>query len=176
MKIEPLCIRGAYRIEIEPVTDDRGFFARTWCADTFAALGLSAEPKQCSLSFNARRGTLRGMHWQAAPFAEAKLVRCTQGALYDVLLDLRSGSPTCGQWTAVELTAVNRRAVYVPEGVAHGFQTLVDGTEALYLISEPYRPEMARGVRWDDPAFGIAWPDGPRTISERDLAFPDWQP
>jgi dTDP-4-dehydrorhamnose 3,5-epimerase len=157
--------------------DDRGFFARTWCRDEFAAAGIPTDWVQCNVSFNRRAGTLRGMHWQAAPHEEAKLVRCTAGAAYDVVLDVRAGSPTRGNWVAIELTAANHRAVFIPGGFAHGFQTLADGTEMFYHMSATYRPEDARGVRWDDPAFGIAWPPcGQRVIAPRDLSFPDFAP
>ena len=174
MKLVPLLLPNAYRIEVEPVSDDRGFFARTWCAEQLAALGLNANVSQCSISFNAKVGTLRGMHYQAAPREEAKVVRCTQGAIYDVLLDLRPESPTYLRWVAEELDARNRHALYIPEGVAHGFQTLTDEAEVFYQISEGYQPELARGVRWDDPAFGIVWPDSVRTISQRDREYPDF--
>ena len=169
-------LAGAWVIEVEPSSDERGLFARTFDADLFAERGLSAELVQCSTSFNRRAGTLRGMHYQAEPHGECKLVRCTAGAAFDVLVDLRPESPTYRAWDGVALSAENRRSVYVPRGVAHGFQTLVDGTELLYLIDTPYVPDAARGVRWDDPAFGIEWPDPPaeRTISERDRSFPDY--
>jgi dTDP-4-dehydrorhamnose 3,5-epimerase len=177
MRFVETAVAGAWVIELEPVADERGMFARTFDADLFAERGLSPALAQCSTSFNHRAGTLRGLHYQAEPHAECKLVRCTAGAACDVLVDLRPESPTYRRWHAVELSADNRRSVYVPRGVAHGFQTLVDGTELLYLIDTPYVPEAARGVRWDDPAFGIAWPDPPaqRTISERDRGFPDYQ-
>ncbi len=152
----------------EPRRDERGFFARTWCREEFAAHGLNPNLVQCSISFNAKRGTLRGMHYQAMPHQEAKLVRCTRGAIYDVVLDLRPGSPTFGQWHAAELTADNRQMVYIPEGVAHGLQTLSDDTEVFYQISEFYHPESSRGVRWNDPAFGITWPISEPILSERD--------
>jgi dTDP-4-dehydrorhamnose 3,5-epimerase len=167
-------LAGAFVIEPEPREDERGLFARTWCREEFAARGLNTAWAQCNVSFNNRRGTLRGLHYQAGPYAEVKLVRCTAGAAYDVIVDLRPGSPTCRRWAAVELTARNRRAVYIPAGFAHGFQTLADGTELFYQMSELYHPESARGARWDDPALGIAWPECPeRVISPRDLAFPD---
>ncbi|HZP83020.1 MAG TPA: dTDP-4-dehydrorhamnose 3,5-epimerase [Chthonomonadaceae bacterium] len=168
-------IKGAYILDIEPREDERGFFARTWCREEFAAHGLNTSLVQCNLSFNTRKGTLRGMHYQAAPHAEAKLVRCTLGALYDVVLDLRPDSATFCQWVAVELTATNRRMLYIPEGCAHGFQTLEDATEVFYQMSEFYHPESARGVRWNDPAFGIAWPPGERIISARDQEYGDFR-
>lgn len=166
---------GVVVVEPEPRADDRGFFARAWCRDEFAAHGLTANWVQCNVSFNHRAGTLRGMHWQAAPHEEVKLVRCTAGAAYDVILDLRPTSPAFKQWVSVEITAANRRAVYIPAGCAHGYQTLADATELFYQMSEFYRPESARGTRWDDPTFGIVWPpcDG-RIIAPRDLTFPDF--
>lgn len=175
MLFKPLIIPGAFVIDLELVWDERGFFARTFCREEFEIRGLIAEFVQCSLSFNIRRGTLRGMHYQAAPHGEAKLVRCTRGAIYDVLLDLRPSSPAHLQWEAVELSADNRRMVYIPEGVAHGFQTLEDETEIFYQMSQPYAPDAARGVRWDDQAFGIDWPPAERTISLRDRTYPDFR-
>lgn len=166
---------GAFVIEPERRKDARGFFARTWCQREFAEHGLSARLVQCNISFNARRGTLRGLHYQAEPFPEAKLVRCTQGALYDVIVDLRPASPTYKQWLTVELTADNRHQLYIPEGLAHGFQTLTDDVEVFYQMSEFYQPDAARGVRWDDPAFGIEWPSTElRIISAKDLSYPGW--
>ncbi len=174
MRFVPTKLAGAFVIEPEPRADERGLFARTWCRDEFAAHGLTTSWVQCNVSFNHRTGTLRGMHYQADPHPEVKLVRCTRGAAYDVIADLRPGSPTYRQWVAVELTADNRRAVYVPGGFAHGFQTLADETELFYQMSEFYHPESARGVRWDDPALGIEWPPcAGRVISERDRSFPD---
>ena len=175
MVFRATALDGAWVVDIEPSEDERGMFARTFDADEFRARGLSADFVQSSTSYNVRAGTLRGLHLQADPHAECKLVRCTAGAAYDVLVDLRPDSPTRLRWEAVELTAANRRAVYVPRGVAHGFQTLADGTELLYMIDRPYVPEAARGVRWDDPAVGVDWPDpgGERTISERDRGLPD---
>lgn len=170
---------GSHVVEPERIQDARGFFARTFSADEFAAHGLDARVEQCSTSFNARRGTLRGLHYQATPHAEAKLVRCTRGAIYDVAVDLRADSPTYLRWVAAELTADNGRALYVPEGCAHGFQTLADASEVLYQISSAYVPEAARGVRWDDPAFAIEWPPAPpggRTMAERDAQYPDFAP
>ena len=165
-------IEGLVVIEPEPLTDHRGSFARTWCSQEFARHGLSPLLLQCSVSFNSRRGTLRGMHYQAPPFAEAKLVSCPRGAIYDVALDLREGSPTFRQWWAVELTESNRTMLYVPEGCAHGFQTLTDGAEVFYQISQHYDAASARGVRWNDPAFGITWPITTGiTISARDQNY-----
>jgi dTDP-4-dehydrorhamnose 3,5-epimerase len=163
-------------VEIEPIADERGFFARTWCRDEFQALGLSIVVEQNSISFNRKKGTLRGMHYQASPNEEVKLVRCTRGAIYDVILDLRPDSCTFCRWFAVELTADNAKAVYVPAGFAHGFQTLCDQSEVSYQISATYRPEMARGVRWDDPAFQIDWPIPSPILSARDHSFPDYSP
>jgi len=170
----PTALPGAFVIELERLEDERGFFARTWCAREFEAHGLNPRLVQCSTSFNRRRGTLRGMHWQAAPHEEAKLVRCTAGAIHDVVLDLRSDSPAYLKHVAVELSAANHRALYIPEGCAHGFQTLADDSEVFYQMTEFHSPEHARGVRWDDPAFGLPWPAGERTMSERDRSYPDF--
>jgi len=163
---------GVWVIDPEPSTDERGFFARTWCAREFEARGLTAELAQCSVSWNRTRGTVRGLHYQAAPHEEAKLVRCTRGAVHDVALDLRPGSPTRHRWTAVELSADTRRMLFVPEGVAHGFQTLVDDTEVFYQISRFHQPDAQRGVRWHDPALGIRWPVRDAIVSARDAALP----
>ena len=171
MKFISAGIAGAYIIEPEPIEDERGFFARTFCKEEFAARGLTDTIAQCSVSFNMNRGTLRGIHYQVAPHEEAKTVRCSRGGVYDVLLDLRDHSATFGRWRAIELTAENRRMVYIPEGVAHGFQTLADATEVLYQMSRAYEPASARGARWDDPAFGIRWPLAPSRISARDANF-----
>jgi dTDP-4-dehydrorhamnose 3,5-epimerase len=168
-----LSLRGVFLIELKPSTDERGFFARTFSVSEFAEHGLNPAIAQCSVSFNDRRGTLRGMHYQAEPYGEAKLVRCTQGAIYDVALDLRPDSETYRRWCAVELTAENRRMLYIPDGVAHGFQTLADRSEVLYQISRSYEPRAARGVRWDDPVLGINWPEAPQVISERDRSYPN---
>ena len=173
MRYEPAGLDGAWILELEPHDDDRGFFARVWCAEEFRARGMKDRLAQCSLSFSRRAGTLRGMHFQAPPAEEAKVVRCVRGAVYDVLLDLRPASPSYRKWIARELTAENRRSVYVPEGFAHGFLTLTDDTEVLYLISAPHAPALVRGVRWNDPAFGIEWPRSPAVISERDRTYPD---
>ncbi len=167
---------GGFVVDLERLEDERGFFARSWCQQEFGARGLNPRLIQCNVSFNKKRGTLRGMHYQAKPYAEAKLVRCTRGAVYDVIIDLRGDSPAYLQWDAVELTEENRRMVYVPEGCAHGFQTLVDGAEVFYQMSEMYRPEYARGVRWNDPAFGIRWPEAERIISAHDDSYPDFVP
>lgn len=167
-------IAGAFEIDLERKFDDRGFFARSWCKREFEDQGLDSKLVQCSISFSTSRGTLRGMHYQTAPFAETKLVRCTQGAIYDVVLDLRPGSATFREWIAVILTAESRNMIYVPKGCAHGFLTLQDQTEVFYQMSEIYNPESARGVRWDDPAFQIVWPDSVEAISERDRSYPDF--
>jgi dTDP-4-dehydrorhamnose 3,5-epimerase len=167
-------VAGAWIVEPERHVDDRGFFARTWCATEFARHGLSPRLVQASVSYNPRCGTLRGLHYQVAPQAEAKLVRCTRGAIYDVAVDLRPDSPTFRQHAAVVLDADNRLALYVPEGCAHGFQTLADDTEVLYQMSAFYTPDSARGVRWDDPAFAIPWPPADRIIADRDRHFLDF--
>jgi dTDP-4-dehydrorhamnose 3,5-epimerase len=172
-------VAGVYFAEPERIEDERGFFARTFSAAEFAARGLDTRVEQCSTSFNARRGTLRGLHFQAAPHGEAKLVRCTRGAIFDVAVDLRPDSPSYLRWVGAELSAGNGRALYIPEGCGHGFQTLVDDSEVHYQISTAYVPEAARGVRWDDPAFGIDWPPAPpggRTMSARDAGYPDFTP
>lgn len=175
MKFIPLTIPGAFRIEPEPVTDERGHFVRLWCAREAEAAGLDSRVVQCSASLNRHRGTLRGMHYQSAPHAEAKLVRCTRGALFDVLLDLRTASPTHLKWEAVELTARNGLQVYIPEGVAHGFLTLEDDTEVVYQMSEFHHPGSGRGVRWNDPAFGIEWPMAAPILSGQDASYPDFR-
>lgn len=167
-------LKGAFIIEPERIEDERGFFARTFCRNEFEAHGLNPHLVQCSLSFNKKKGTLRGMHYQTSPHEETKLARCTRGAIYDVMLDLRPTSQTFKQWVSVELTGENRWMVYIPEGVAHGFQTIQDETEVLYQMSEFFHPECARGVRWDDQKFGIEWPSAELIISERDGAYPDF--
>lgn len=167
---------GAYLVELEPHGDTRGFFARTWCRREFEEHGLETELAQCSISYNTRRGTLRGMHWQTAPSEEAKLVRCTAGAIHDVIIDVRPDSPTYLQHLAVELTQGDRRALYVPRGVAHGFQTLTADCEVFYQMSEFFAPEQSRGIRWNDPQFGIIWPIPNPIILDRDNAYPDFVP
>lgn len=171
-------LNGAWVIDLDLLGDERGWFARTFDAGEFAARGLNPDVAQCNASFNARRGTLRGMHYQAEPHGESKLVRCVRGAIFDVAVDLREGSPTLRRWHGVELSAENRLAFYIPPGLAHGFQTLSDDAEVLYQMGSPYVPEAARGVRWDDPAFAIDWPQpsGDRVISEKDRLYPDFEP
>lgn len=175
MKFASTPLAGAHLLEIEPAVDERGFFARTWCQREFDAQGLDSRLVQCSVSFNARRGTLRGMHYQARPHEEAKVVRCTRGRIYDVLVDLRPESATYKKWHGVVLDAVSHRALYIPPGVAHGFLTLEDDTEVLYQISTFYQPDAARGVRWNDPTFGIHWPEAVTVVSARDRSYPDFQ-
>jgi dTDP-4-dehydrorhamnose 3,5-epimerase len=167
---------GAWLVDVERAADERGFFARTHCRNEFAARGLAMEFRQSSISYNQRRATLRGMHYQARPHAEAKLVRCTAGAVFDVIVDVRPSSPSCRRWFGTELTAANRRALYIPEGFAHGFISLSDGAEILYMISADHVPDSGRGFRWDDPAIGIDWPLAPATISARDAGYPPFDP
>lgn len=177
MRFVPTTLEGAYVVEPERHEDARGFFARTWAQDELLQHGLDSRLSQCSISRNTNAGTLRGMHFQTEPHAETKLVRCTSGAIFDVIVDLRPGSPTHAEWIGVELTAESGTALYIPKGFAHGFQTLVDGAEVFYMISDPYVPEAASGVRWDDPAFGIDWPPAEaRVINERDRSYPDYRP
>jgi dTDP-4-dehydrorhamnose 3,5-epimerase len=172
LKFLPTSLAGAFVVELEPIEDERGFFARSFCQNEFRSHGLDPAIAQCNVSLNRRRGTLRGLHYQAPPHEEAKLVRCTRGAICDVIVDLRHGSATRGQWFAVELSADNHRALYVPRGFAHGFQTLADDSEVLYQMSEFYRPGSERGIRWDDPAIGIQWPIADPVVSARDRAYP----
>lgn len=167
-------IPGIFEVRPEPLHDNRGFFARTWCQKEFEAHGLNPQLVQCNLSYSRRRGTLRGLHYQAAPYAEAKLVRCTHGAIYDVAVDLRPQSPTFRQWISAILRSEQRHMLYIPEGCAHGFLTLEDDCEVFYQMSQIYDPPSARGVRWDDPSFGIAWPEKVEVISERDRGYPDF--
>ncbi len=167
-------LRGAYIIELEKREDERGFFARAWCQDEFEAQGLVARIVQANLSFTKKQGTLRGMHYQIAPHAETKLVRCTRGAIYDVIIDLRPDSPSYLQWVGVELTADNYRMLFVPEGFAHGFQTLTDNTDVTYPVSAFYTPGAEQGLRYNDPAFGIRWPLEVQVISEKDQNWPDF--
>jgi dTDP-4-dehydrorhamnose 3,5-epimerase len=167
-------LKGAYVIDPERIEDERGFFARTWCQREFEKHGLEAAVAQCSISFNQKTGTLRGMHFQTAPHAERKLVRCTAGIVYDVIVDLRRKSETFRHWFATELSADNRRMLFIPEGFAHGFLTLTDNTEVYYQISEYHVPESSRGVRWNDPAFAISWPSCPQIVSQRDTEYADF--
>jgi dTDP-4-dehydrorhamnose 3,5-epimerase len=173
MNFRRTSISEAWVIEPERLEDERGFFARTWDPEVFAERGLNPQLAQCSISYNRARGTLRGLHYQAVPYEEAKLVRCTAGAIFDVAVDLRRDSSTFRDWFGVELSAENRLALYVPEGCAHGFVTLDDDSEVHYQISQPYVPEAARGVRWNDPAFGITWPSEVVVINERDRSYPE---
>lgn len=167
-------LRGAFVIEPERIEDERGFFARTWCKNEFEAHGLNTELVQCNISYNARRGTVRGMHYQIAPCEETKLVRCTRGSIYDVIVDLRRESPTYREWFGLTLDAENGLMLYIPAGFAHGFQTLANGTEVSYQMSEFFAPEYARGVRWDDSAIEIRWPLPVSCIAPKDLAFPEY--
>lgn len=164
-------LRGAYVVELEKHEDERGFFARSWCAQEFSSKGLDTQLVQCNVSFNKLKGTLRGLHYQLPPYAETKLVRCTSGALYDVIVDLRAESPTFLKWFGVELAAKNYRMLYIPKRFAHGFQTLEDGTEIFYQMTEFYTPDASRGIRWNDPRLGIVWPEADRTISNKDQEY-----
>ncbi len=169
---------GAWVIELEELGDERGWFARTFDSEEFESRGLNPAIVQCNASFNARAGTVRGMHYQAEPHGESKLVRCVRGAIFDVAVDLRADSPVRCRWHGVELSGENRRAFYIPAGLAHGFQTLTDDCDVLYQMGHRYVPEAARGVRFDDPAFGIEWPrpPGQRILSDRDRSYPDFRP
>lgn len=169
-------LKGAYLIEIEPIEDERGFFARSFCRNELKAHEIDMEIVQCNISYNKRKGTLRGMHYQAAPYQEGKIVSCTRGSIYDVIIDLRDDSSTYCKWIAVGLSALRRNMLYVPKGFAHGFLTLEDNTEVFYHMSEFYAPGYGRGVRWNDPAFGIEWPDNVSVISNQDKSFPDFTP
>ncbi len=175
MIFEPLALAGSYLIQPEALADERGFLARTFCSRAFAENGLNEHLRQCNISFNSIKQTLRGMHYQSPPHEEAKLVRCTQGAAHHVILDLRGDSETYLEWASVELNSDNRHMLYVPEGVAHGFVTLADATEIFYQMSEFHTPGCEAGIRWNDPAFNIAWPVQPAIISERDSSFADFQ-
>ena len=168
-------LKGAYIIELERLEDERGFFARSFCQKEFEEHGLNPHVAQCNISYNKKRGTLRGMHYQAAPYEEAKLVSCIKGAIYDVIIDLRRKSSICCQWFAVELNAEDFRMLYIPEGFAHGFQTLADETVVFYQMSEFYHPECVRGVRWDDPEFAVKWPEiNEQIISDKDRNYPNF--
>jgi dTDP-4-dehydrorhamnose 3,5-epimerase len=172
MIFHELQIKGAYVIDLDRREDPRGFFARAWCQREFEQQDLIHRLAQCNISFNLHRGTLRGLHYQVAPHSEVKLVRCTRGAIFDVLVDLRQDSHTFRQWQGLELTADNYRMLYVPEGFAHGYQTLVDNAEVFYQVSEFYHPAAERGLRWDDPAFGVQWPIPDPIISDKDRGWP----
>jgi len=167
-------LSGVFRIVPELIHDERGFFARSWCQQDFASHGLNSRVAQCNISLSSKKGTLRGMHYQSTPFAETKLVRCTRGSIFDVALDLRPDSATYKCWVGAILTAKNREMLSIPEGCAHGFLTLEDDCEVFYQVSETYHPEAACGVRWNDPAFAIAWPEQVKVISQRDAAYPDF--
>ena len=174
MKFLPLPLQGAFLIEPEPVTDKRGFFARSFCANEFERHGLETRFVQCNISFNKKKGTLRGMHFQGAQYKETKLVRCTTGSIYDVIVDIRQESSTYKKWFATDLSAASRRMLYVPNGFAHGFLTLEDNTEVFYQMTEIYHPEYSRGVRWDDPELAIDWPQEVIIVSDRDQQYPDF--
>ncbi len=171
MKFSELALHDVFALDAELSVDERGSFTRTFCVDEFVAHGLESRVAQCSVSVNDRSGTLRGMHFQLAPFEETKVVRCTRGAIFDVVVDLRPASPTVGKWLALELRARDGRSVYIPTGCAHGFLVLEDDTAVEYLISAPYAPDHTRGVRWDDPAIAIEWPFVPTIVSARDRSF-----
>lgn len=175
MNCLPTSVEGAFLIEPSVLSDERGFFLRAFCAQTFAEFGLETDFVQSNLAGSVHRGTLRGMHYQVAPYEEAKLVRCVRGSIYDVVLDLRPASATLGQWFGSELSSENRKMLYVPPGCAHGYLTLASNTEVYYLVSAPYSPQSERGVRWDDPKFSIEWPQtSGLTLSDKDRAWPDF--
>lgn len=176
MKFIETELKGAFIVEPDFLEDERGFFARTWCRKEFEQHGLNPNLVQCNISFNRNKGTLRGLHYQASPFEEAKIVRCTMGSIYDVIIDLRPHSKTFMCWISAELSAKNRRMIYIPEGFAHGFQTLENDAEVFYQMSEFYSQEHARGVRWNDPQFNIEWPDVTRVISDKDKDFENFNP
>ncbi len=169
-----LSLKGAFLIQPERAADERGFFARSWCTREFAARGLNGALVQCNLSFNDKAGTVRGLHYQKAPHGEAKMVTCFQGAIYDVIVDLRPESPTCGHWLGVELSGENLLSLYIPEGFAHGFQTLTDRTLVFYQMSEFFHPQSAAGIRWDDAALQITWPLTVSVISPKDRQLASW--
>ena len=169
-------LTGAFIIEPEKLADERGFFARTWCKREFNSHGLNPNLVQCNISFNKIKGTIRGMHYQSAPYEEAKLVRCTKGKIYDVIIDIRPESLTYKQWISVELSAANHKSIYIPEGFAHGFQSLKDNTEVFYQMGEFYQPECACGIRWNDPQFNVIWPFEAITISDKDKNWDDFKP
>jgi dTDP-4-dehydrorhamnose 3,5-epimerase len=176
MRFAATPLAGAYLVEIAKIGDERGFFGRSWCQREMAEHGLDSQIAQINTSFSRHRGTLRGLHFQIAPYQESKLIRCTRGAIFDVIVDLRPGSPSCGQWYGAELTADNHLALYSPKGFAQGFITLQDDSEITYIASEPYAPGKDRGIRWDDPQFGIQWPLQPVAMSDKDRQWPDFTP
>ena len=176
VKFTATAVAGAWLVDLEKREDERGFFARSWCRDEFTRQGLNPNLAQANVAFTGAAGTLRGLHYQVAPHEEAKLVRCTAGAIFDVLVDLRRTSPTFKRWVGAELTAANRQMLYIPEGCAHGYLTLQPESETFYLVSAPYHGAAERGVRWNDPAFAIQWPLQPTLISAKDLAYPDFAP
>ena len=175
MQFSPLPVQGAFLVDLEPHADERGFFARSFCSEEFAKLGLTSVFPQSNLSRNPRAGTLRGMHHAVAPSAESKLVRCVSGAIFDAIVDVRPDSPSYLQSFGAELSRDNGKALFIPAGVAHGFLTLTADSDVLYQMGDTFRPDTARGARWDDPAFGIAWPARPELISERDASYPDFE-
>lgn len=175
MKFTETKLKGAFILELQEMRDDRGYFARTFCTRELEEHGLISDVKQANMSWNDKAGTLRGMHFQFAPYEETKLIRCTQGALYDVIIDLRKGSDTYRQWIGVELSADNHKALFVPRDFAHGFITLTANTEAFYMVSQSYQPGSEGGIRWNDPQFAIDWPIEPEVISEKDAAWPDYE-
>ena len=172
MRLTPIYLTGAFIVDIERHSDFRGFFSRIYCTEEFSARGISKQPVQSNISFNSVRGTLRGIHYQRPPYAEAKLIRCIAGKIFDVIVDLRENSPTCYRWFSMELDSVARRAIYIPEGFAHGFQTLEDESEVHYEMFSPHQPESAQGLRWNDPALAINWPLEVTSISEKDQSYP----
>ena len=174
MKFVETSLKGVFLVESEVIEDGRGFFARSWCEEEFKTAGLVTEIAQANISFNYHSGTIRGMHFQDSPYSEVKLVRCTQGAVFDVVIDIRTESPTYGQWFGANLLPERCNGMYVPAGCAHGFQTLADNSEVHYLMSSPYNRDSSNGLRYDDPAFGIAWPKPAVAVSEKDLSWPVW--
>lgn len=175
MIFEPAEIEGAFVVSMEPHGDERGWFARAWCEEEFRAVGVDIRAVQTNVSFNVHRGTIRGLHWQVEPYGETKLVRCTAGRVFDVAVDLRRGSSTYGRWQGVHLQAGDQKLVFVPEGCAHGYQALTDGAEISYQVSHAYVPGAERGIRWDDPAFGIEWPVTEAIVSGKDASWPDFE-
>lgn len=175
MKFIETKLPGAHIVELNRISDERGFFARSFCKEEFEQHGMISEVVQANLSWNERKGTLRGMHYQHDPYQETKFIRCTRGSIYDVIIDLRKHSPSYGEWLGVELTADNRSALYVPRDFAHGFITLEDKTEVSYLVSQSYQPGSEGGIRWDDPQFNIRWPISPTCISDKDANWPDFK-